>query len=361
MIMNERKTITLIITEKCDLACSYCYEHKKSARNMSFETAKKIIDNELSNPQYSSFMIEFFGGEPLLNFTLIKQIVDYINSSYEKDVHYFATTNGTQAKGEIEDWLRLNVHQFTLGLSFDGIKKAQNINRSNSFDKINLQLFKELYPTQPLKMTVSEATLPMFFESIKFLTEFGFYISCNLAYMVDWMQERNRVVLEEQLDLLINYYVNNTQYRKCSMLDYDISVLSHPLADNTFVKKFCGCGTHMSVYSIDGVCYPCQLFSPIAAQEKALPSKYFHLNRDIPKELYPKECNECYYERICSFCLGSNYLSTGDMFKPDFVRCELNKIIFKANAKLKALEWEKGLIKPEDEQGLLRSILKILG
>ena len=359
--MSERKTITLIVTEKCDLACSYCYEHKKNARNMSFETAKKIIDKELSSDEYSSFMIEFFGGEPFLNFELIKQIVNYVNETYAKNVHFFATTNGTQVHGEIENWLRKNVNQFTSGLSFDGIRDAQNINRSNSFNKIDLNVFKELYPTQPIKMTVSEKSLPMFFESVKFLTELGFKIACNLAYMVDWLKDENRTILEEQLDLLIDYYIKNPDYSRCTMLDYDISVLSHPLVNSTVVKKFCGCGTDMSVYGIDGECYPCQLFSPIASQENAIKSENFHITRDIPKELYPKECNECYYERICSFCLGSNYLSTGDMFKPDFVRCELNKIIFKANAKLKALEWENGLLKHEDEQGLLRSIVEILG
>lgn len=359
--MDEIKTITLIITERCNLSCIYCYEDKKSQKNMSFETAKGIIDNELASADYSKIMIEFFGGEPLLNFSLIKDIVSYVNKTYpQKDVHFFATTNGTCAHGEVKLWLRHNVKQFTLGLSFDGTKQAQNLNRSNSFDKINLALFKELYPSQPLKMTISEKSLPLFFESVKYLTELGFDVSCNLAYMVDWLNESNRIVLEQQLNLLIDYYANNPSVKRCSMLDYDISILAHPLADDRIVKKFCGCGTHMSVYGVDGKCYPCQLFSPVAANENAIQSKDFHVGRDIPKDCYPHECNDCYFERICSFCLGSNYLSTGNMFMPDFNRCRLNKLIFQANAKLRALEWESGIVKTDDEQGLLRSILTIL-
>ena len=359
--MEDRKTITLIVTERCNLSCIYCYEPKKSSSDMSFETAKIIIDKELNNSDYSKFTIEFFGGEPLLNFDLIKNVFLYVNEKYKsKDVHFFATTNGTCVHGEIEHWLRQNVHRFTLGLSFDGIKEAQDTNRSNSFDRVNLALFKELYPTQPLKMTVSEKSLPLFFESVKYLTEQGFDVSCNLAYMVDWLNDNNRVVLEQQLNLLINYYIDNPKLKKCSMLNYDISILSHPVANDKIVKKFCGCGTNMSVYGVDGKCYPCQLFSPVAADKRAIQSKDFYIKRDIPKEKYPQECNECFFERICSFCLGSNYLSTGNMFVPDFERCKLNRVIFQANAKLKALEWERGLLETDDEQGTLRSILTIL-
>ena len=57
--------------------------------------------------------------------------------------------------------------------------------------------------------------------------------------------------------------------------------------------------------------------------------------------------------------MGSNYLSTGDIYKPDPNRCALYKLIFKANAKLRALEWEKGHLKTDDEEGVLRSICTI--
>lgn len=74
----ENRTITLTITEKCNLACIYCYEHNKSSANMSFETAKAILDKELrEGEQAENTYIDFFGGEPFLNFKLMKQVVEY--------------------------------------------------------------------------------------------------------------------------------------------------------------------------------------------------------------------------------------------------------------------------------------------
>ena len=360
MTQENKKGLTLVITERCDLACVYCYEHNKSARQMTFEQAKKIIDKELVNLDKYEYSIEFFGGEPFLNFELIKQVVDYVLNNYYGKYYFFATTNGTQVHGEIQEWLRKHRDYFMVGLSLDGNKTAHDLNRSNSFDKIDLDFFLELYPEQTIKMTISEISLPHLYESIKYLTEKGFLISCNLAYMVDWLAPQNVKVLEQQLDLLIDYYLRNPEKHKCNMMDFPLELLAHPLADKDTIRKYCGCGTHMMCYDMDGECYPCQLFSPLSAGEKSWKSKDFSITDKIKKECYPEECGECYYQRICSFCLGSNYLSTGDIFKIDKGRCELYKIIYKANAKLKALEWEKGLIKLDDEQGLLKSLARIL-
>lgn len=357
--IEKKKGLTLTITERCDLSCVYCYEHNKSAKQMTFEQAKLILDKELVNLDKYEYSIEFFGGEPFLNFELIKKVVDYVLSNYYGKYYFFITTNGTQVHGEVQDWLRKYKNCVMVGLSLDGNKTAHDLNRSNSFDKIDLDFFLELYPSQTIKMTISEQSLPYLFESIKFLTEKGFLISCNLAYMVDWLAPKNVSILEEQLELLIEYYLENPDRPKCNMMNFPLEILAHPSANDEVVRKYCGCGTHMMCYDIKGECYPCQLFSPLSAGEKAWKSREFFISDKIKKDSYPKQCRDCYYQRICSFCLGSNYLSTGDIFQIDEGRCELYKLIYKANAKLKALEWEKGKVYTEDEQALLRSIDKI--
>ena len=241
----------------------------------------------------------------------------------------------------------------------DGNKKAHDLNRSNSFSNIDLDFFLSTYPNQHVKMTISELSLPYLFESIKFIAEKGFTISCNLAYMVDWLSAKNSEILKRQLDLLIDYYLDNPNIPRCNLLDFKIEILSHPTIDDS-VNKYCGCGTHMACYDIYGEKYPCQLFAPISADERAIKSENFEISEILVKEKFPVECRNCYYLRICTFCLGSNYLSTGNIYQPDKGRCELYKVIFQANAKLKALEWERGISNTEDEQGLLRSICKIL-
>ena len=88
--MNKIKVFMLITNENCNLNCTYCYEHHKTTSYMSFTTAKSIIDKEFSTATSGeTFEIEFFGGEPFLNFPLIKQIVDYVKSKYSNLKVYF--------------------------------------------------------------------------------------------------------------------------------------------------------------------------------------------------------------------------------------------------------------------------------
>ena len=360
--MNDQAIISLIITERCNLSCTYCYEHNKSASDMRFEVAKEILDLELrKEDRASSIIIDFFGGEPFLNFNLMKRIVKYVLSSDCGQVHFFASTNGTEVHGDVQQWLRENRRYIDVGLSADGIRQAHNINRSNSFDKIDFDFFAREYPSQPVKMTISEESLPYLAESVAFLHEKGFLVECNLAYLVDWTSSRNLPVLTDQLNLLIEYYLEHPGVPRCGILNFNIGVLAHPLERDGVARKYCGTGTAMRCYDVNGNVYPCQLFTPISAGENAKKLGEIPLYENFSFDLLDEECRSCYYQRICPTCLGSNYLSTGDPYRPDKARCKLYQIIFQANAKLKALEWERGILKtdPMEEQALLRSIVHI--
>lgn len=77
--MYLKKIVTLVLTQNCNLNCSYCYEHSKTKKTMSVETAKKIIEKEINtNDEYPEIIFEFFGGEPFLEFDLIKELYEYI-------------------------------------------------------------------------------------------------------------------------------------------------------------------------------------------------------------------------------------------------------------------------------------------
>lgn len=119
--MEERKikTVTLTLTQACNLSCTYCYEHHKSNRRMSVETAKSIVDYELKNfADFEGIEFDLFGGEPFLAFDLVREITDYICSK-KGDIPctVFATTNGTLVHGEVQDWLREHVGCFICGLA----------------------------------------------------------------------------------------------------------------------------------------------------------------------------------------------------------------------------------------------------
>lgn len=118
---------TIHLTNRCNLRCKYCYEHKQD-RDISFENIKSLIDNEIkSNSDHS--VITFYGGEPLLRKDLIYQTIDYIKSKGSKTKFYFGmTTNGMLMDAEFIKYIKEN-NFASVAYSFDGIKDVQNLNR----------------------------------------------------------------------------------------------------------------------------------------------------------------------------------------------------------------------------------------
>ena len=137
---------------------------------MDFPLVKKILDEALNDDEnFDEYEIDFFGGEPFLKFDLIREAVYYARTTYpEKMMVFMATTNGTLVHGEIKEWLKTHSEIFVCGLSLDGTKRMHDINRSNSFDKIDVDFFAKTWPNQAMKMTISAETLPLHSEMIFF-------------------------------------------------------------------------------------------------------------------------------------------------------------------------------------------------
>lgn len=359
---EKRKFVTLIVTENCNLSCSYCYEHDKTRKTMSLDLAKKIIDDEMTKKDYSELVcFDFFGGEPFLEFEKIKELTDYIKKrNFKKSYDIFVGTNGTLVHGEIQKWLIENKDYVNCGLSLDGNKFMHDINRSNSFDKIDLKFFKDNYPNIIIKMTVSKETLPYISDGVIFLHEFGFKkITCNLAYGIDWSDAKNETILNEQLKILIDYYLSHPNLQPCSMLDYPIENISNLNKETTV--KFCGAGTHMHTYDVRGDCYPCHFFTPFSAGEKSKEAKKIKFCEVFPKKMLDVKCQNCLAVDICPTCYGSNFLSSGNIFSKTDDYCALTKTMIRASSYLKAMMWERGLlnINKNREYQLLKSIALI--
>lgn len=114
--MSKLKEVMLILTEGCNLTCSYCFEHCKTNKRMNFETAKQIIDAEMSlEDGTNECRFTMFGGEPFLEIELIKQIYNYIESniqSWNRKVMIFVNTNGTLTDEKTKGWLSRNSENF---------------------------------------------------------------------------------------------------------------------------------------------------------------------------------------------------------------------------------------------------------
>lgn len=361
----DYRDITLCITEACNLNCTYCYENHKSKKKMSFETAKKIIDYEMSvYDKFVGVVFNLFGGEAFLNFNLVKQIVNYLETNYcnsRMKWHCFITTNGTLVHGDIQDYLRMHRCSISCGLSLDGSRDWHNLNRSNSFDDIDLSFFSSLYRNQKIKMTISPETLSHLSECVIFAHKLHFDIDCNLAYGIDWSNSQNIDLLEDELLKLIDFYLENPNIKPCSMLNETINKIA---LKNEQAYRECGAGQHMRAYDVNGVCYGCQFFMPISiGEEKAQESLKIQWHGDtIPYEKLDKRCCDCVLKACCHICYGANFSSTGNIYLHEENWCKLNKVIFKARAYFRIKQFEKDqLIGNEMEQkATLQSAMMIL-
>lgn len=357
------KTVTLTLTQSCNLKCSYCYEENKSPQVMSFKIAKEIIDKEMYADDNSSIInFDLFGGEPFLAYEQIKDIVTYLTAmKAPKAFRIFASTNGTLVHGEIQEWLKKYKCIFICGLSLDGNREMHNLNRDNSFDKIDLKFFANTYPLQPVKMTISKETIGNLYEGVKFCHDQGFNVNCNLAYGIDWADETNIAILERELNKLIVYYLHHPDIKPCSMLEMDIKMAGIPQAKTT-VRKWCGAGTHMHTYDIDGNMYPCQFFMPLSAgNEKAEAAKKLRFQEEVPDSLLDEKCRNCVIKTICPSCYGANFINSGSLYHKDDNMCKLTKIIMLARSLFKAEQLNQGQLKlhENEEQALIRSIINI--
>ena len=364
MAENRKRTVTITLTQSCNLACTYCYEHHKSRSTIDLEVAKSIIDQEFDlvrTTGIEELEFDLFGGEPFLAFDLIKQITEYICSKKGTiPCTIFATTNGTLVHGEIQDWLQEHKCCFVCGLSLDGTREMHNINRSNSYDDIDLNFFATQYPLQDVKMTISLDTLPNLADGVIDMHKKGFLVSCNLAYEIDWSDPNNMVMLERELHKLIAFYLTNPHITPCSMLDADIC---NVVADNSQTLRYCGAGKYMSSYDVDGKEYPCQFFMPLSiGEDRSKEGKCNTFTVDyIPEDMLDSKCRDCIISSIFPSCCGANYVATGNIYSRDSNMCRLNKIIIRARSYFKARQWEMGQTKQSDEdlQTLLHAIIKI--
>lgn len=272
--MPTIRNVTLTLTESCNLSCDYCYEKSKTRKSMSFQTAKSIIDTEIRDSSCDNIYLELFGGEPFLEFDLIKSIVNYVRTlGNSKILQISASTNGTLVHGEIQDWLLNNNDFFIAGLSYDGTSVMQDINRSQSSQLVDLDFFGKYVVNPEIKMTVSKETLPMLSEGVIYLQSKGFIVNCNLAFGIDWSDHNNERILETELKKLIDFYLDNPNIKPCLMLGASISKLGYT-TDRDMVHKWCGVGTSMHTYDVDGALYPCQFFYTFVCRFKEIKINY---------------------------------------------------------------------------------------
>ncbi len=334
--MDNIKKIVLIVTQRCNLNCTYCYENHKSKKHMTFEEAKNIIDNEVEKLDKNTILtIEFFGGEPFLEFDLIKKIVCYVKENWKDyKIRFSATTNGTLINKEVEKWLIEQKSNFECVLSLDGTPEMQNCNRpylngEGSYEKVNIAFFVNNYTEPRAKMTLSKETLPYLYEGVAHLHKIGFSPVADLAAAANYWDDEDFAIFERELKKLVEFYCDNEQYEICRMLNYD---LRRVFIGKDVPFQYCGAGKNMITYDVDGSWYPCMALAPVSQGEKAEIFK----NETFKTFRFSKDnlCKDCEYVRLCRNCYAANFNQTGSIEKQTALQCKLNRLTILASAKI---------------------------
>lgn len=339
----NRKCITLAITESCNLNCTYCYQTHKSRRFMEMDVAKRIIEETChSSGDDDEIEIDLFGGEPFLRPDFVVELCEWTwSAGFSRPLLFFATTNGTKIHGDIQNWIAKNRDYIYLGLSLDGTPDTHNRNRSSSYSDIDIPFFRRTYPTQPVKMTVSPVTVSTLCKDIRHLHDLGFEISSTFAQGVDWKLDTVRSLLIDQLRQLCDYYVWTPSVNPCSMLDMYLPAIVQAAPQ----EKWCGAGTKMTAYDIDGNAYPCQCFLP-----STMPTgrEWRSIDFNDARNFNAVGCAQCTIEPVCPSCYGMNLVSWDSLNQRDPNLCEFNKIVAFANSYLKGMLIEKHLLTTTD-------------
>ena len=235
------KGITFIVTKDCQLACKYCYlVGKNSQERMPWEIAKLAIDYILSNEKdfpEQSVAWDFIGGEPFLEIGLIDKICDYIKTEmFRLNHHWFNSfrfhfsTNGINYDTQkVQDFIKKNRQHLSIGITIDGTREKHDLNRiwktkdgfspkpkdeKGSYDDVvrNIPLWREQFPFDGTKVTISSADIKYIKDSVLHLYSLGIHeVHINVVFEDVW-KEGDDKRFEEQLIQLADAIIDGEYY-----------------------------------------------------------------------------------------------------------------------------------------------------
>ncbi|OFK81139.1 radical SAM peptide maturase, CXXX-repeat target family [Peptoniphilus sp. HMSC062D09] len=353
------QTLTFIVTEDCNLRCNYCYiTHKSSNKKMSFDVAKKFIDYVLSEEMIrpKGVILDFIGGEPLLEIKLIDQICDYfklktylLNDEWFWDYRINVTTNGINyASKDVQDFIKKNQGKLEIAITLDGTREKHDMHRifpngKGSYDEIikNIELYKNQFQAST-KVTFASKDLKYLKDSIIHLWELGISdVAANVVFEDVW-QDGDEKIFEDQLIELADYILENRLFDKysCTLFDESIGL---PNSEEILETTSCGAGKMIAV-GPGGSLYPCMRYKDYSLNNKKEITigdvengidfdkirPYYLINTKLQSD---DECLNCGIASGCTSCFGHNYDSANSNtnFQKAKYICKMHKARVRAN------------------------------
>ena len=345
---NEVKALCLHICHDCNLRCKYCFAdegaYHAKREFMSLETAKAAIDFLIENSGNRKILeTDFFGGEPLMNFDVVKQTVYYAKEQAVKRGKKFLftlTTNGLLLKDDVAEFL--NEEMENVVLSIDGRKEVHDAvrktaNGKGSFDLVidNLKNFVKIRGDKHyyVRGTFTAKNLD-FSKDVLFLADNGFDsismepVVTDIPDLAITKDDLSKVCAE--YDVLCDKYLERwAEGKGFNFFHFNIDLEGGPCLS----KRVSACGAGNEYFSVvpNGDIYPCHQFAG-GADFKMGNVFEGKLNEEIRGKfknscLFTREkCDKCFAKFICSGgCSANNYHFNGDINKPYEITCEMMK------------------------------------
>lgn len=359
------KALCLHIAHDCNLACKYCFadegEYHGKRELMSYEVGKKALDFLVANSgSRTNLEVDFFGGEPLMNFEVVKQLVKYGRSLEEpnnKKFRFTLTTNGVLLDDDILEFA--NKEMSNLVLSLDGRKEVHDLMRprrggQGSYDTVVPKFIKAAESRNQMNYyvrgTYTRNNLD-FAKDVIHMADLGFEQISVEPVVAD--KSESYAIREEDIDTLIKQYDELTAEmikRKKEGKPFNFFHFMIDLSGGPCVAKRlsgCGSGTEYLAVSPSGELYPCHQF--MGMKEFLLGNVDEGVIRtDIRDEfklcnVYAKEkCKNCFAKFYCSGgCAANSYNFSGSINGTYEIGCELQKKRIECAIALKALEFNE--------------------
>ncbi|HPZ06955.1 MAG TPA: thioether cross-link-forming SCIFF peptide maturase [Candidatus Eremiobacteraeota bacterium] len=342
------KAICLHISHDCNLRCRYCFAKTggfgRKRSHMSLEVAKSAIDFIADNSgSRRNLEIDFFGGEPLLNFDAVKSAIERakeIEHEKDKNFRFTLTTNAVLLTDEIIDYL--NEHNISLILSLDGPPEINDLMRvkpdgSGTYYEVLPKIKKAIFSREEknyyIRGTYTKKSLN-FSDTVIHLADEGFknislepVVSSDKDYSI---KKSDIPFLEREYEKLVEIYMERLKGGKTfNFFHFNMEIFRGPCLSRRL--KGCGAGTEYMAVTPKGELYPCHQL--VNYEDFLLGDIYNGIKRhDIRKTfhkttIFEKEnCPDCWARFFCSGgCYGNAYSMNKDIRIPDETGCALQK------------------------------------
>ena len=343
------KALCLHIAHDCNLACQYCFaeegEYHGRRALMSFEVGKKALDFLVANSgNRRNLEVDFFGGEPLMNWDVVKQLVEYGRSLEEpnnKKFRFTLTTNGILLNNEVEEFC--NREMSNVVLSLDGRREINDKmrpsrNGKSSYDVI-VPKFQKLAESRNqmnyyVRGTFTRNNLDFSEDALHF-ADLGFK-QMSIEPVVSLPEEPYSIreedlpkIMEEYDKLAVEYIKRKKEGRGFNFFHFMIDLQQGPCV----AKRLSGCGSGTEYLAVTpwGDLYPCHQF--VGEEEFLLGNVDTGVtNTEIRDEfklcnVYAKDkCRDCFARFYCSGgCAANSHKFHGSITDAYDIGCEMQK------------------------------------